>query len=261
MQIPCSPILSSIVKHYLIIERNDHAFYRFFSDGNPGIVFRLGNPMYMSNAPDRVQPSSFVYGQLSNYLNLQADSIKMLIVVLHPTAIPGLFGIPASEIKDKIVALEELIGSKRQLIEEQANGENLAETINHLEHFLLKQRTSLKPSESFVNKLSEYISSTAGNISVSQLTQAFSISERQLERKFKEYVGISPKCFADTLRLQGFLKHLRKYHVNKNLGQLGYEFGYYDQAHLNTRFKQKTGLTPSQYLSIQGKLSINLLPV
>ncbi|TCC96036.1 helix-turn-helix transcriptional regulator [Pedobacter hiemivivus] len=262
MQIPCSPILSNIVKHYLIIESSEHLFYRFFSDGNPGIVFRLGDPIYISNSlGDQAQPSSFVYGQISNYLNLQVSSVKMLIVVLHPAALPRLFNIPASEMKDKTIALEDLIGSKGRTLEEHIASKSLIDAISSLEHFLIQQKTAVKPSEEFINKLSEYISHSAGNVSIEQLTHIFGISERQLERKFSAYVGISPKAFAETVKLQNFLKRLQKYGGEKNLGQLGYECGYYDQAHLNTRFKQKTGLAPSQYLSIKGKLSINLLPV
>lgn len=262
MQIPCSPLLSNIVKHYLVIESSEYLLYRFFSDGNPGIAFRLGDPIYISNSlGEQAQPSSFVYGQISNYLNLQASSVKMLIAVLHPTALPGLFRISANEMKDKTVALEELIGTKGRLLEERIINKNTTDAINCLENFLINQNASLQSSEKFINKLSDYIKSCAGNVSVEQLSRIFSTTERQLERKFKEYVGISPKSFADTVKLQNFLKCLQKYGEETNLGQLSYECGYYDQAHLNTRFKQKTGLAPSQYLSIKGKLSINLLPV
>nr|WP_068889185.1 helix-turn-helix transcriptional regulator [Pedobacter panaciterrae] len=262
MQIPCSPLLSNIVKHYLVIESSEHLLYRFFSDGNPGIAFRLGDPIYISDGSGgQAQPSSFVYGQISNYLNLQASSVKMLIAVLHPAALTKIFRIPANEIKNKTVALQELIGSKGRILEDRITNKSLKDAINCLEHFFIGQQSSSEPSEKFMNKLSEYINFNSGKVSVSQLTNIFPISERQLERKFKEYIGISPKCFADTIKLQSFLKSLQKYDGKKNLSQLGYECGYYDQAHLNTRFKQKTGLSPSQYLSIKDKLSINLLPV
>jgi AraC-like DNA-binding protein len=82
-----------------------------------------------------------------------------------------------------------------------------------------------------------------------------------MERKFKEYVGIAPKKFADIVRLQNFLKALKRQSDDCPLTEIVYNFGYYDQAHLNNYFKRNTGVTPLHYKTNPNLLAINLMQV
>jgi hypothetical protein len=77
MQLAPSPSLSHIVKHYLVLEREEdvHLNYRLFSDGNPGLVFHFKNPLIQygdSNLTENVQPRSFIYGQITHYNDLRS---------------------------------------------------------------------------------------------------------------------------------------------------------------------------------------------
>jgi transcriptional regulator GlxA family with amidase domain len=87
------------------------------------------------------------------------------------------------------------------------------------------------------------------------------VTERQLERKFSEQVGISPKKFIDTVKFQNYLKQLQKLPSVKDVGILSYACGYYDQAHLNNFFRKHTGITPLQYKANHKLLAINFMPL
>ena len=71
------------------------------------------------------------------------------------------------------------------------------------------------------------------------------ISQRQLERTFKEYAGFSPKTFARILRFQSATNHYGT--TKKTLTEIALDCGYYDQSHFIHDFSQFSGYTPSEY--------------
>jgi AraC-like DNA-binding protein len=85
-----------------------------------------------------------------------------------------------------------------------------------------------------------------GNISLKDLQQKAQLSERTLERKFKESVGISPKLFSRIIRFQETMNQLRKNDYDK-LSDIAYGSDYFDQSHFIRVFKEFTGFSPLEF--------------
>jgi methylphosphotriester-DNA--protein-cysteine methyltransferase len=98
-----------------------------------------------------------------------------------------------------------------------------------------------------------------GIITIEELLKKIPVTERQLERKFKEHIGDSPKRFSDIIKFQKFLKLLRSHPSDQKISDAVYDGGYYDQAHLNNYFKKITGVTPVKYKLHQHLLAINFM--
>lgn len=76
-----------------------------------------------------------------------------------------------------------------------------------------------------------------GNLRITDLKREVLIGERQLERLFREYVGVSPKSLASMVRYQYLWRDLiykNTFHIQDAV----YEYGYTDQAHLCHDFKK-----------------------
>lgn len=261
-------MLSSIVKHYLIIAHDKGASmnYRLFSDGNPGIVFHLKEPLLQYD-PDHtelsIQPRSFVYGQITHYNDIiSTGKLYMLVIVLQPNALLSLLGIAAHELNNSIIHLKDLFGQETLDLEDQVAGAaNLSTAIDVAGQFLLKKISAIVNSDTLVGNAINSIYKHKGIIKVQQLLNALPVTERQLERKFSEQVGISPKKFIDSVKFQNYLKQLQKIHAIKDIARLSYTCGYYDQAHLNNYFRKHTGVTPLQYKANHSLLAINFMPL
>jgi AraC-like DNA-binding protein len=78
------------------------------------------------------------------------------------------------------------------------------------------------------------------------LQRELQLSERTLERKFKQAVGISPKLFARIARFQQSLDQLRQNQYDK-LSDVAYGNEYADQSHFIRVFKEFTGFTPLEF--------------
>lgn len=262
MQLLPSRGLSNIVKHFLILESDtsnviDH---RFFPDGNSGMIFHYGDPFI--DVPLQLKhPRSFVYGQISRFHNVISNGrIGILVVVFQPYGAHSLLNIPAHELTDTIISLQDLWGSEINILEESiVHANNNLDRINLIEQFLIKKLR--KAPDVIIEKAVDVVYQHHGLISMGQLTGHMQMNERLLERKFRENIGISPKNFAGTIRLQYFLKLLRNKSADTNLTNLAYECGYYDQAHLIREFRKHVGITPGKYISAVNLMAVNFIQI
>ena len=80
-------------------------------------------------------------------------------------------------------------------------------------------------------------------LSADELAQRVNISRRQLERAFREQVGLSPQQFARQLRLHYGLWLLAN--SEHTITEIGQECGFSDTAHFSRQFRVAFGRTPT----------------
>ncbi len=95
-----------------------------------------------------------------------------------------------------------------------------------------------------------------GEARVDGVAERLGVTARHLRRAFTEHVGIGPKDFARTVRLQRAVRLAETSRITPSGHALGTSFdwgriavdsGYYDQAHLITDFRELVGLTPGAF--------------
>lgn len=79
-----------------------------------------------------------------------------------------------------------------------------------------------------------------------ELNSLSPISQRQLERQFQKWLGMTAKEVERVLRVQQALKWLKQ-NPKTELVDLAYTFGFTDQAHMTREFKQIAKITPKQF--------------
>ena len=78
------------------------------------------------------------------------------------------------------------------------------------------------------------------------LAKQLHISQSPLEKRFRKIVGTSPKKFSSIVRFKHTIQY---YNPQSSLTELGYEAGFYDQAHFIKEFKKFTGENPESFFS------------
>jgi len=262
MQIAPPAILTSLVKHFLVLENDSPALqhHRLSPDGHAGMVFYYKARFSAFSNTGPVHPRSFVYGQISQFHDLASGgAIGMLVVVLQPYALQTLTGVPAHTFTDQLISLPDIFGAAGQQLEESiVLAENDQQRLQLVQHFLIQKLQQHPAAGRLLTAAMAHIQQQHGLMQVGQLTQALHISERQLERQFRAHVGLTPKQFLRTMRFQHLLKCIQQA-PEASLTQLAYETGYYDQAHFIHEFKQLAGITPTQYLTQTRLLAINFM--
>ncbi|NBE53933.1 helix-turn-helix transcriptional regulator [Streptomyces boluensis] len=85
---------------------------------------------------------------------------------------------------------------------------------------------------------------TGGTVPVRRLADEVGWSVRQLESRFREQIGLSPKAAARVLRTQRARRLLL---AGYSQAQTAAACGFYDQSHLSGDFRALTGCTPGEF--------------
>ncbi len=106
---------------------------------------------------------------------------------------------------------------------------------------------ALKTEQSFLTRFDDYVLDNIGqpSLRISAIAEYFNMSERSLGRKLNAIVGCSPKSYLMSLRLNRaeMLLKSSKLSVKEIVASTGFS----DSAHFSRAFKNRHGLTPSNY--------------
>lgn len=175
--------------------------------------------------------------------------VEALGIRFKPDGFFALFGIPAAEFSYRSADMQELPGQafrdySRRLQESSSPAEQLRLT----EQFLLSMLGQNRRPHPYIHAAAELIRSKGGEITVDGLSRQVFVSPRQLEREFRNIIGLSPKACIRIARLRRAQQLIGKAEFS-NLAQLSYHCGYYDQSHFIRDFKQMAGLAPKRFLA------------
>lgn len=98
--------------------------------------------------------------------------------------------------------------------------------------------------DQLVNSIIELVRITKGKISLKRLGQEACIGIRQMQRRFKQRVGLTIKEFASIIRFNNAVRNIDQIPTGSLL-DIAFESGFYDHAHMTNEFKRISGLNPS----------------
>ena len=222
--------------------------FRTIVDGCPGLIFQQNNKGAFYKDDQRL-PETFLFGQSTKHAELNlSGNLGVTGIYFYPNVLKTVFGLNAEDLTDSCVDADSLVRSCNfHLSEQLANTSSITTQIQILSSYLLSHvdKNRKREDEIMQYALSQMVQSK-GAISLNKLQEQLQLSERMLERRFKQYVGISPKLFSRICRFQSSLKQLRNNDYNK-LSDIAFEHEYADQSHFIRSFKEFAGFFPYQY--------------
>jgi AraC-like DNA-binding protein len=171
---------------------------------------------------------------------------RAVIVQFKPGWSTPLLGVAAHALTDRIVPMEDLWGrAGGDLCEELLSARSLPEVLDRLSHAIaLRTQQTHEPSSARLARRAVRLLET-DEVRVDDAAKRLGVTTRHLRRAFAENIGIGPKDFARTVRLQ---RAVLGSATSKDWGRIAGEAGYYDQAHLIADFRDLIGLTPGAFV-------------
>jgi methylphosphotriester-DNA--protein-cysteine methyltransferase len=150
------------------------------------------------------------------------------------------------EISDRSLGLDALLPQTSiREVEERLHGTRTdPERIRIIESFLLSRLRERTP-DGAVRRAVRLLLSDREGVSVERLAESLGLGERQLERKFGEWVGVAPKRFA---RLARFRNVIARWNASPHADDAIGEGRFFDQSHFIKDFRAFAGTTPEAYL-------------
>jgi AraC-like DNA-binding protein len=217
---------------------------KIIPDGYTEMIFHFGDPFRICQGSRwKIQERSLVAGQMKKHFYIQNTGVvDVMGVKFRPTALTRLFSMDMYSLTDKVVGLE--IVESDDAFHKRLSILSHHDRIDHFHHALEAYFSSAEPA-GVVDRAVEIIVQNQGIITVSQLAAKVGAGERQLERLFKRYVGISPKMYARTIRFNYIFDNVK---VEKDWMTIVEKSGFYDQPHFSKDFKSFTGEEPSSWM-------------
>lgn len=171
---------------------------------------------------------------------------KMLIISVGflPGGMHRLLGLPMQEMLDKPFDATLFLGKEIEDVNEQlSEAKDFNKMIEIIQSYLLQKVNNLKrllPVDLVISRMLQ----KRRLLSVDQLAQEACVSTRQLERQFKERIGLPPKLFTRLLRFSRAW-YIREKDSEISWLEIAYTCGYADQMHMIRDFKDFVGVTPT----------------
>lgn len=178
------------------------------------------------------------------------DVARMITLRFKPGWSVPLLGVAASELTDRVVPLEDVWGrAGRELCVELLAARSRAEVMDGVARALALRAGH--PIDTASGQLARRAVCLleGGEVRVESVAGRLGVTARHLRRAFTENIGIGPKEYARTVRLQ---RALRMATTSCDWARVAADAGYYDQAHLIADFRQFVGLTPGAFLKRAG---------
>jgi AraC-like DNA-binding protein len=241
--------LEPFVDCYWVIESDDRAPYiqKIIPDGFPEIIFHYGDPYRIRMDADwELQEKSLVAGQITRHFFLEnTGAAGVLGIKFRPAGIAQLLSLSMEGFTDAVIPFSRLANKELDEWESLIAGcQHYTEMMDASNRFLLSHAARAKTEEGLDRSL-VYIGEARGCGTMEQICHAVFITERQLQRLFKKYIGVPPKIYSRIIRFNHIFELLQQ--GTLSWMELTHLAGYFDQSHFIRDFRAFTGEDPTRY--------------
>lgn len=181
----------------------------------------------------------------------------------HPGGVFRLLGVsPDGLDAGRYPAAELGIPGTEQLLD-RLGMEPLSRRLALIEEWLCERAAAMPPDDGLIRQVWSGLADP--DVDVNPLSDRLSVSRRNLERRLRHEVGLSPHRLRMLLRIRR-ARTLIKLDSHRSLATVAHECGYHDQAHFIHQFEAIAGTSPGRYRERQrhrrarGELRVQAIP-
>lgn len=249
--------LQPYVSRYWLWE-NETVLPKIFSGTGTELMFHYGASLTGTNQVGKIftLPQCYIMSPRFACYDLRpGNQLGFISIRFRAGAFRHFCNNPIHELVDAFVDVEDLWGSnglefRRQVME----AENLQQRIGIIEKFLMLFLNQYYKEEQRLDWAVKTLLYDYKRVSLKDIGQNLFLSQRQMERKFKSAVGVSPKSFQRISRFESVMKNLLLRRKRKYLTVV-LDHGYYDQSHFLKEFINCMGEYPTSFLQEKNFMS------
>jgi AraC-like DNA-binding protein len=226
----------------------DDPAQRVLPDGNPEIVLNLADPFRRTEDDGRsyLQPRALFVGQMRRHIVIEPTGhVDLLGIRFRPHGAAAILSIDMREVTDRIADLADVARRKTPRLLEIAGNAEDEKTRLRAVGCVLTSMLRREPDATTAAAVG-LIHGSGGAAPIEAIARHTGLSLRQLERRFRRSVGLSPKMLARITRLQAVVRNAEQ-SKSEGWAALATRCGYADQAHFVREFREFSGQTPSAF--------------
>ncbi len=170
---------------------------------------------------------------------------------LRPGRGADLLRTSGRELRDRAARLDDLFATEARALAGEGDPAEPAAVVERLEGLLLALRRRAPEPDRRVVEALRLVERSRGGLSVAALARWLGTTTRQLERRFRDRVGLSPKRWCRIVRVDHAMRRIASAGAGVAFAKLAGACGFYDQAHLIREFRELAGDTPAGFARAQ----------
>ena len=237
----------------------DHQIERLLPDGSANLIIELNgvNQHVYDNESLQVIKThrhAWISGMQSGFISIDSGlNASMVIIRFLPQGAYPFLHVPVEELNDLVIEADLVFAQSVAQLRNSIQEATLVEEKFAQIYQWLKAR--FKP-ELLPNQVIQYTLNQIHQMptleALQNITQSVGYSQKHLIHLFKKYVGFRPKQYQQITRFNLALRQIEQGKFGQ-LTSLGYDCGYYDQAHFIKEFKKFAGFSPKRFLNAKGE--------
>jgi len=263
-----APPLSQFVELLWLYEgyQQPHAKERLLPDGSMELVVNLNEDVTRVYDPHDTQSVRTLRGPVlvgahSEFFVIDTAQQKTVLGAhFRPGGAFPFLGLPAGELHNRLVSLEDLWGGEaarlRERLLEAGTPQHMFAVMEQALTACAAGRLVRHPAVAYA--LREF-HAPSGVRSIADVTARIGLSAKRFIELFSGEVGLTPKLFCRVRRFQRVLCRLRKGRPVQ-WAAVAADCGYFDQAHFIHDFRAFSGISPTAYVS-QHTAHLNHVPL
>jgi AraC-like DNA-binding protein len=201
------------------------------------------------NGSSRQISGLFCEGPHSKSFGTLGECGEMVAFKVRSGAIGTLLGVPAKEVRDMTLPLNEIWGREADLLAERmANARSVRERISLLQQELIRRVQVANGHDPVAIAASHLIEQSEGRLRVSEVIERSGYSQRALLQRFDQGVGLTPKQHARVTRIRATIARMGEPGV-ADWAELALRSGFSDQAHMIHEFRDLVGHPPAKFVA------------
>lgn len=246
---PKHPQLIGIVKNFWTINSDTPISlnHKLLPVRNIDFVFNRTSTFIADGPKDTNSLNGFIFNGIrsSYYRQKQNSPLDLFGITFYPSGVYSLLKTPLIEFKNLILEVDLIHNEFSSRVQEKINScISLEKQIAGIEAIIVSCiNRDLLPDRRIFNHFYNSIS----DFNIPDYCETTGIHQRNLERMFNKFIGVSPKGFLKLRRFQQCLKDILSNSYD-DLTSLSFKHKFSDQAHFIRDFKSFTGSSPKQFL-------------
>ena len=258
---PTSPILKKYIECFYIYEGKSNSVFNYvaFPHFNTGLSFFHGASVHRQNLNIQLTENSNagvqieILGKYTTPILIEYNGkLKEISIVFKPLGLNKFF-------KDNYLSLapnfsQELTNDVWSLFGESLFSGN--DDIGKIESFLHSQFFD-DPALSSIENALTLLEKCNEQISISDIANKVGLNLKTFQRHFKKHMGCSPVELRRIYRFRNSLTNKLHSTQMKNLTEITYDGGYFDQSYLIKEFRKLTNHNPKDFFKTARKVDGN----
>jgi len=256
--IPTSPILKKYIECFYIYEGKPNSTFKYvaFPHYNTGLSFFKGASVHRQNWSLQISENTDkgvhieILGKYTTPVFIEYNgNLKEISIVFKPLGLNRFF-------KDNYLSMAPKFSQELTNDVWGQFGESLFsgnDDISKIEAFLLSQIWENYELSSIENSLI-LLENSSEQFSIADIANKVGLNLKTFQRHFQKHMGCSPVEYRRIFRFRSSLTNKLNNTQLKNLTEISYEEGYYDQSYLIKEFRKITNHNPKDFFKSTSKV-------